>query len=233
MKIFFYPSFSTSEVYINTQQTHKSNGLPSDKSYNSHKLKKKQFWNKRVLHSKKHSSEEPPDENIVADAALSDDFLTRRKKNQKRTEGFTLYVNLVLHFFVFSEIQSAEKKVRQQVVRTTANFWMNSDNLNVSFSTAGFSLYLIALTAERTNRNGHACSYFHGVHFFRDSSKKFYHFCHTRKNSSRRKTIDGTIRRKIFLRNTNSAFTGSETDSPFSYQQFILNQTAIPRGGGN
>ena len=88
-----------------------------------------------------HDSGESPDENFITDAALSDDFLTRRMKNQKKLEGITLYIKLGSHFFFFSEIQSAEVKVRERVVRATAKVWMKSDNLNVKQSIVGCSLY--------------------------------------------------------------------------------------------
>ena len=102
MKNFFYPTFSNLEVYVNTQQTHSANGLEIPQVLIFQQTQEKQVWDKGVLHSKMLDSGESLDEIIVADAALSDDFLSRRRKNQKRLERFMLYFNFGLHLFSFS-----------------------------------------------------------------------------------------------------------------------------------
>ena len=72
---------------------------------------------------------------------LPDPFFTRRMKLPSRPDGFMLYGNLGIDFFSFSELLYPNMKFRLRLITDTPNFYMISDNPNVSLGIVDCSLY--------------------------------------------------------------------------------------------
>ena len=79
--------------------------------------------------------------------------------------------------------------------------------------------------------NGHACLYSCGVQLFRNSCKDF--IFPARKNQFIQEDIlnKAPVRRIAISMSTNSAFTESYAENPFSYQQLGLRQIRRLRRG--
>ena len=138
--------FSNVEVYINNQQIYNSNGLYAYKSYISNNFKGAISEYKGVLHCEGYDYEEFPVETM--EAPLSEPFFTRRMKKLSRPDGFMLYGKLGVDFFSTSELLCPDMKVRLRLIRARPDFYMISDNPNVSLGIVDCSLYTrsIALT---------------------------------------------------------------------------------------
>ena len=68
-------------------------------------------------------------------------FLHRRIKLLRRPDGFMLYGNLGIDFFSTSELLYPNMKIRLRLIRARPNFYMISDNPNVSLGIVDCSLY--------------------------------------------------------------------------------------------
>ena len=139
--------FSYVEVYINNQQMYNSNGLYAHKSYISNNLKAAISEYKGVFHCEGYDYEQDP-EDITN--PLPDPFFTRRMKLLSRPDGFMLNGKLGIDFFSTSELLYPNMKIRLRLIRARPNFYMISDNRNVSFGIVDCSLYTrrIALKAD-------------------------------------------------------------------------------------
>ena len=126
-------------MYINNQQVYNSNGLYAHKSYISNNFQGAISENKGVLHSEGYDYEKIPDE--IMEALLSEPFFTRRMKTLSRPDGFMLYVKLGVDFFSISELLYPKMKIRLRLIRARPNFYMISDNPNVSLGFVDCSLY--------------------------------------------------------------------------------------------
>ena len=122
--------FSNVEVYINNQQIYNSNGLYAHKSYISNNFKGAKIEYKGVLFCEGYDYEEFPDE--IMEAPLSEPFFTRRMKLLSRPDGFMLYGKLGVNFFSTSELLYPNMEIRLRLIRARPNFYMISDNPNVS-----------------------------------------------------------------------------------------------------
>ena len=91
------------------------------------------------MHCEGYDYEEFPDE--IMEAPLSEPFFTRRLKMFSRPDGFMLYGKLVVEFFPTSELVYPNMKVRLRLIRARPNFYMISDNPNVSLGIVDCSLY--------------------------------------------------------------------------------------------
>ena len=131
--------FSNVEVYINNQQIYNSNGLYAHKSYISNNFKGAISGYKGVLHCGGYDYEEFPYE--IMEAPLSEPFFTRRMKMLSRPDGFMLYGNLGVEFFSTSELLYPYMKIRLRLIRARPDFYMISDNPNVSLGNVDRSLY--------------------------------------------------------------------------------------------
>ena len=131
--------FSNVEVYINNQQIFNSNGSYAHKSYISNNFKGAISEYKGVLHCEGYDFEEFFDENM--EAPLSEPFFTRRMKMLSRPDGFMLYCKLGVDFFSTSVLLYPKMKVRLRLTRARPNFYMISDNPNVSLGIVYCSLY--------------------------------------------------------------------------------------------
>ena len=131
--------FSNVEVYINYQQIYNSNGLYAQKSYISNNFKAAISEYNGVLHCEGYDYEEFPDE--IMEAPLSEPFFTRRMKMLSRPDGFMFYGKLGVDFFSASELSYPNMKNRLRLIRARPNFYLSSDNPNVSLGIVDCSLY--------------------------------------------------------------------------------------------
>ena len=121
--------FSNVEVCINNQQIYNSNGLYAHKYNNSNNFKAAIAEYKGVLHCEGYDYEQDPED---INNPLPDPFFTRRMKLLSRPDGFMLYGKLGMDFFSTSELLYPNMKIRLRLIRARPNFYMISDNPNVS-----------------------------------------------------------------------------------------------------
>ena len=126
-------------MYINNQLTYNSNGLYAHNSYISNNFKGAISECKGILHCEGYDYEEFPDE--IMEALLSEPFLTTRMKMPSRPDGFMLYGKLGVDFFSTSELLYPNMKIRLRLIRARPNFYMISDNPNVSLGIVDCSHY--------------------------------------------------------------------------------------------
>ena len=224
--------FSDVEVYINIQQIYNSNGLHAHKSYISNNFKGSISEYKGILHCEGYDYEEFPDE--IMEAPLSEPFFTKRMKMHSRPDGFMLYGKLGVDFLSTSELLYPNMKVRLQLIRARPNFYMISDNPNVSLGIVDCSLYTrrIALKDDYHKKRMDMLAYTPVEFNFLETLAKTF-IIPARQNQVIQENIfnNAPVRRITIAMNTNSAFTGSYTENPFWYQQFDLRQIRILRGG--
>ena len=127
------------KVYINKQRIQNSNGLYAHKSYNSNNFKRAISEYKGVSHCEGYDHVELPYK--IMEAPLSEPFFSGRTKTLSRPEGFMLYGNLGVDFFSTSELLYPNKKIRLRLIRARPNFYLISDNPNVSLGIFVCSLY--------------------------------------------------------------------------------------------
>ena len=130
--------FSNVEVYINNQQIYNSNGRYAHKSYILKNFKAAISEYKGVLQCEGYDYEKDPED---ISNPLPDPFFTRRTKLLSRTDGFMLYGKVGIDFFSTSELLYPNMKIRLRLIRARPNFYMISDNPNVSRGIVDCSLY--------------------------------------------------------------------------------------------
>ena len=223
--------FSNVEVYINNQQIYNSNGLYAHKSYISNNFKAAISEYKGVLHCEGYDYEQDLED---ISNPLPDPFFTRRMKLLSRPDGFMLYGKLAIDFFSTSELLYPNMKIRLRLTRARPNFYMISDNPNVSLVIVDYSLYTrrIALKDEYHKTRMDMLAYAPVEYNYLETLAKTF-IIPERHNQFIQENIfnNAPIRRIAIAMNTNSAFTGSFTENPFRYQQFDLRQIRILRGG--
>ena len=227
--------FSNVEVYINNQKIYNSNGFYAHKSYISNNFKGAISENKGVfgvLHCEGYDYEEFPDE--ITEAPLSEPFFTRRMKMLSRPDGFMLYGELGVDFFSTSELLYPNMKIRLRLIRARPNFYMISDNPNVSLGIVDCSLYTrpIALKDDYHKKRMDMLAYTPVECNYLETLAKTFIFP-ARQNQFIQENFfnNAPVRRIAIAKNTNSAFSRSYTENPFWYQQFELRQIRILRGG--
>ena len=204
--------FSNVEVYINNQQIYNSNGLYAHKSFISNNFKGAIFEYKGVLHCEGYDYEKFPDE--IKEAPLSEPFSTRRMNMFSRPDGFMLYGKLGVDFFSTSELLYPNMKIRLRLIRARPNFYMISDNPNVSLGIVDCSLYTrrFALKDDYHRRPMDMLAYnpeeFNSLETlavtFIIPATQYPFFQENIFNNA-------AVRRIAIAMNTNSAFTGSYT----------------------
>ena len=223
--------FPNVEVYINNQQIYNSNGLYAHKSYISNNFKAAISEYKGVLHCEGYDDEQDPED--IANP-LPDPFFRRRMKLLSRPDGFMLYGKLGIDFFSTSELLYPNMKSRLRLIRARPNFYMISDNPNVSLGIVDCSLYTrcIALKDDYHKKRMDMLAYAPVEYNYLETLAKTF-IIPARQNQSIQENIfnNAPIRRIAIAMNTISAFTGSFTENPFWYQQFDLRQIRILRGG--
>ena len=130
--------FSIVEVYINNPQIYNSNGLHAHKSFISNNFKAAISEYKGVLNSEGYDYEQDPED---ISNPLPDPFFTRRMKLLSRPDGLMLYGKMGIDFFSTSELLYPNMKIRLRLIRARRNFYMISDNPNVSLGIVDCSLY--------------------------------------------------------------------------------------------
>ena len=205
-------------MYINNQQIYNSNGWYAHKSYISNNFKGAIFEYKGVLHCGGYDYEEFADE--IMEAPLSEPFLTRRRKMLSRPDGFMLYGKIRVDFFSTYELLYPNMKVRLRLISARPNFYMISDNPNVSLGIVDCSLYTrrLALKDDYHKKRMDMLAYT-PVEFncLETLAKTFIN--RARRNQFIQENISNNapVRRIAIARNTNSAFTGFYTENPFWY----------------
>ena len=126
---------SNAELYINNHQIYNSNGLYAQKPHISNNFKSTVTDYKRVLLFEGYDYKEDP-ENL-----LGCPFSTKRMKLNSRNDGFMLYGKLGINFLTALELLYPNLKVRIRLTRARPNFYMISENPNVSLSSVDCSLY--------------------------------------------------------------------------------------------
>ena len=224
--------FSNVEVYINNQQIYNSNGLYAHKSYISNNFKGAISEYKGVLHCEGYDFEANPED--AMDNPLEDPFFSKRMKIFSRPDGFMLYGKLGVDFFTTSELLYPNMKVRIRLIRARPNFYLISDNPNVSLGIVDCSLYnrRITLKDDYHKKRMDMLAYSPVEYNYLETLAKTF-IIPVRQNQFIQENIfnNAPIRRIAIAMNTNSAFTGSFTENPYWYQQFGLRHIRILRGG--
>ena len=179
--------FSNVEVYIKNQQTHHSSGLYAHKSYIYNNFRGAITEYKEFLHCEGYDYEKFPDE--VMEAPVSEPFSTRRMIMFSRPDGFMLYGKLGVDFFSTSELLYPNMKIRLRLIRARPNFYMISDNANVSLGIVDCSLYTrrFALKDDYHKKRMNMFAYTAvEIQLFRNSHKDFHHFSQTEPVPSRK-----------------------------------------------
>ena len=219
--------FSNAEVYINNQQIYNSNGLYAHKFYISNNFKAATSEYKGVLHCKGYDYEQDPED--IANP-LPHPFFTRRMKLLSGPDGFMLYGKLAIDFFSTSELLYPNMKIRLRLIRARPNFYLISDNPNVSLGIVDCSLYThrIALKDDYHKKRTDILAYDPVEYNYLETLAKTF-IKPSRQNQFIQENIfnNAPIRRIAIAMNTNSAFTGSFTENPFWYHQFDLRQIRI------
>ena len=219
-------------MYINNHQICNFRGLFAHKSYISNNFKGAISENKGVLHCEGYDYEEFPDE--IMEARLSEPFFTSRMKMLSRADGFMLYGELGVDFFSTSDLLYPNMKIRLRLIRARPNFYMISDNPNVSLGVVDYSLYTrcIALKDDYHKKRMVMLVYTPVEFNCFETLAKTY-IIPARQNQFIQEIIfnNAPVHRIAIAMNTNSAFIGSHTENPFGYQQFDLRQIRKLRRG--
>ena len=202
------------------------------KSYISNNFKGAISEYKGILHCEGYDYEDFPDE--IMEAPLSEPFFTRRMKMLSRPDGFMLYGKLGVDFFSTSELLYPNMKVKLRLIRARPNFYMISDNPNVSPRIVDCSLYTrrIALKDDYHKKRMDMIAYTPVEFNYLESLAKTF-IIPARQNQFLQKSIinKAPVRRIAIAMITNSAFTGSYTENSFWYQQFDHRQIRKLRRG--
>ena len=93
------------------------------------------------------------------EAPLSEPFFTRRMKMLSRPDGFVLYGKMEADFFSTSELLYPIMKNRLRLIRARPNFYMISDNPNVSLGIVDCFHFTLVVLLSRMNitRNEWTC----------------------------------------------------------------------------
>ena len=220
--------FSNAELYINNHQIHNSNGLYAYKSHFSNNFKRTLSDYKGVLHCEGYDYEEDP-KNLVEGS-----FFTRKMKLYSRPDGFVLYGKLGIDFLTTSELLYPNMKVRIRLIRVRPNFYMISENRNVSLGIVDCSLCTrrVMIKEDYHKKRMSQLAYASFEYNCMETLAKTF-IIPARQNQLIQENIfnNAPIRRIVIAMNSDSAFTGSFAEDPFCYQQFDVRDIRILRGG--
>ena len=145
-----------------------------------------------------------------------------------------LYGKLGVDFFTTSELLYPNMEVRLRLIRARPNFYMISDNPNVSLGIVDFSLYnrCITLADDYHKKRMDVLAYSPVEYNYLETLAKTF-IIPARQNQFIQENIfnNALIRRIAIAVNTKSALTGSFTENPYWYQQFGLRHFRILCGG--
>ena len=205
---------SNVEVYINNQQIYNSNGLYAHKSFFSDNFNAAISEYKGVSHCEGYDYEQDPEDIIDHQP---DPFFTRRMKLLSGPDCFMLYGKLAIDSFSTSELPYPYMKTRLRLIRARPNFYIISDNPNVSLGILACSLYTrrIALKDDYHKKRMDMLAYAPVEYNYLETLAKTF-IIPARQNQFIQENIfnNAPIRRVAIAMNTNSAFTGSFTKKP-------------------
>ena len=151
-----------------------------------------------------------------------------------RPDGFMLYGKVGVDLFTTSELLYPNMKVRIRLIRARPNFYMISDNPNVSLGIMDCSLYnrRITLKDDYHKKRMDMLAYIPVENNYLKTLAKTF-IIPARQNQFIQENIfnNAPIRRIAIAMNTNSDFTCSFTENPYWYQQFGLRHIRILGGG--
>ena len=145
-----------------------------------------------------------------------------------------LYGKLGFDFFSTSEFLYPNMKIRLRLIRPRPNFYMISDNPNVSLGIVHCSLYTrrIALKDDYHKKWMDMLAYTPVEFNYLETLAKTFIIPAIQSQLIQENIFNNApVRRIAIAMNTNSSFTGSYTENPFWYQQIQLRQITILRGG--
>ena len=228
MKNTLHTIFLNAELYINNHQTYNSNRLYAPKFHFCNNFKSTMTDLKGVLHCERYDYEKYP-------GNLNEGpFFTRRIKLYSRPDGFMLYTKLGIDFFTTSEILNPNLKIRIRLIKTRPNFYMISENPNVSLGVVDSPF----CTRREILEKDYHKERFAQLAYAPVEYKYMETFARTciilaRQNQFIQENIlnNAPICRKAIAMNSKSAFTGSFAENPFWYQTFNLRDTRKLRSG--
>ena len=134
-----------------------------------------------------------------------------------RPDGFMLYGKLGVDFFSTSELLYPNMKIRLRLIRARPNFYMISDNPNVSLGIVDCSLYTrrIDLKDDYHKKQMDMLGYTPKEFNYLETLAKTL-IIPARQNQFIQENIfnNAPVRRIAIATNTTSAFTGSYTEKP-------------------
>ena len=222
--------FSNIEVYFNNQQFYNSNGLYAHKSYISNNFRAAISDYKRVLHYEDYDYEQ--DHEDICNPLL-DPYFTRRMKLLSRTDGFMLCGKVGIDFFTTSELLYSNMEIRLRLVRAGPNFYMKSDNLNVSLGFVDCSLCTrrIALKYDYHKKRMDMLAYAPVEYKYLETLAKTFIIL-ARQSQLIQENIfnEPPIRRVAIAMNTNSAFTSFFTENHSGINNLISGKSENSKG---
>ena len=220
--------FSNGELFCYNHQIYNSNGLFAHESHLSNNSKITLPDYKVVLHCEGFDYEEDP-QNL-----LEGPFFTRRMKLWSRPDGFLMYGKLGIDFFKTSEVLNPFVKIRIRPVRARPNFYMISENPNISLGIVDCSLYnrRVMLKEDYHKKRMSQLDYAPVEYNYMETLAETY-IIPARQNQFIQETLfnNAPIRRIAIAMDSNSAFSGFFAENPFWYQQFNLRDIRTLRGG--
>ena len=151
-----------------------------------------------------------------------------------RRDGFMMYGELGVDLFSTFELIYPKMKIRLRLIRAIPNFYMISDNPNISLVIVDFSLYTrrVALKDDYQTKGMDMLSNTPvGFNYLETLAKEFIIPATQNQFIQRNFFNNAPVRRFAIAMIKNSAYTVSYTQDPFSYQRFDLRQNRILRGG--
>ena len=219
--------FSNAELYINIHKIYNSNGLCAHKSHISNNFKSTLSDDKGVLHCERYDFEEYP-ENLVEGP-----FFSRRMNLYSRPDSFMLYGKLGIDFLTTLELPYPNMKVRITLIRARPNFYMISENPNVSLGLVDCSLYTrrVMLKEDCHKKIMSQLAYAPFEYNNMETLAKTFIIPARQNQFIQEKMFNNApIRRLAIAMNSNSAFTGSFAEKPLWYQQFNVRDFRVLRG---
>ena len=144
------------------------------------------------------------------------------------------YGKLGVDFFSTFDLFYPNMKIRLRLLRARPNFYIISDNPNVSLGIVDCSLYTrhISLKDDYHKKRKDTLAYTPVEFIYWETLAKTF-IIPARQNHFFQENIlnNAPVRRIAIAMKTNSAFTGSYTKDPFWYQPFELRQFRILKGG--
>ena len=145
-----------------------------------------------------------------------------------------LYGELGIDFLATSELKYPNMKVRIRLIRARPNFYMMSDNPNVSLGIVDFSLFTrrVMLKEDYHKKRMSQLAFAQVEYNYMGTLAKTY-IIPARQNKFIQENIfnNAPIRRIAIAVNSNSAFTGFFAENPSWYQQFNLRDIRVLKGG--